>query len=112
MNKLGSIDYQPRIIYKKEVYHPKGINLPSGKTLIITNCYTQFDITGRKVGKMDLDYAALELCLKKMNHVFKGRHIGLPLIGCHLAGGDWNIVKKMIQEHLKNCKVTVVFYKP
>lgn len=72
----------------------------------IVNAYTQFN-----PGK-DLDYNALELVLKKINFQFKPERIGLPLIGCGLAGGNWNVVKKIIQRQLKDCDVTVVHYKP
>lgn len=37
--------------------------------------------------------------------------IGLPQIGCGLAGGDWNKVKEIIKKELKDCFVTVVIYK-
>ena len=83
-----------------------------------------------------LDYEALTLCLRKINHIFKGKHIGLPLIGCGLAGGVWDYhklpktsdeeieiyeqfyhqekkdVKTIIQEELKDMDVTIVHYKP
>jgi len=49
--------------------------------------------------------------MRKINHVFKGQHIGLPKIGCGLAGGDWNIVKEIIQKELKDCNVIIVIYK-
>jgi O-acetyl-ADP-ribose deacetylase (regulator of RNase III) len=45
-----------------------------------------------------------------MNHYFKGKHIGLPQIGCGLAGGDWDIVRNLIQEIMIDCDVTVVIY--
>ena len=45
-----------------------------------------------------------------MNHIFKGKHIGLPKIGSHLAGGDWEIIKDIIKEELKDCKITIVIY--
>ena len=48
--------------------------------------------------------------MRKMNHVFKGKHIGLPQIGAGLAGGDWNRIKNIIQTELTDCKVTVVIY--
>ena len=49
--------------------------------------------------------------MRKINHMFKGQHIGLPRIGCGLAGGDWDIVRGIIQTELKDCHVTVVNYK-
>jgi O-acetyl-ADP-ribose deacetylase (regulator of RNase III) len=111
MNKLGNIDFEVRDIdVKGNVFHPKGIHDKSyTNTLIIINAYTQYHWD---TATKPLDYAALELCLKKINYTFKDKHIGLPQIGCHLAGGDWNIVKKMIKNHLKDCQVTVVIYKP
>jgi O-acetyl-ADP-ribose deacetylase (regulator of RNase III) len=48
--------------------------------------------------------------MRKMNRVFKGMRIGLPQIGCGLAGGDWNRVKEIIQRELKDMDVTVVIY--
>jgi O-acetyl-ADP-ribose deacetylase (regulator of RNase III) len=48
--------------------------------------------------------------MRKINHVFKDNHIGLPQIGCGLAGGDWEIVKKIIQDEFADCNVTVVIY--
>jgi len=101
INKLGTIDYQ---LWKPEV--------SIGKVVYIVNAYTQFDIMGRRSGQIDLDYEALTLCMRKMNHIFKGKHIGLPQIGCGLAGGKWEIVRNIIQAELFDCKVTIVNYKP
>jgi len=40
---------------------------------------------------------------------FKGKHIGIPyLIGCGLAGGDTGRVLGIIEEELKDMKVTLV----
>lgn len=78
-------------------------------TLTILNCYTQYGLRPDN-GTPALDYNALSLCLKKMNHIFKGKRIGLPQIGCGLAGGDWGIVKELIKFQLKDCDVTVVIY--
>lgn len=89
INKLGTIDWQPVGILKVKV----------------VNCYTQYS-----TGGVALDYEALILCLRKMNHEFSGSRIGLPQIGCGLAGGDWTRVKEIIQRELKDCDVTVVIY--
>jgi len=71
----------------------------------VINAYTQY------LGGANLDYEALTLVLRKINHKFKGEHIGLPQIGCGIAGGDWKKVRKIIKRELKNCYVTVVIYK-
>lgn len=36
--------------------------------------------------------------------------IGFPLIGCGIAGGDWNKVRKVIQNEFKDFDVTVVHF--
>jgi hypothetical protein len=45
-----------------------------------------------------------------MGVLFKGKHIGLPRVGCGLGGGDWMVVERMIRQELKECTVTVVDY--
>jgi O-acetyl-ADP-ribose deacetylase (regulator of RNase III) len=98
VNKLGTIDYG---------YFPTN-------GLTVVNAYTQYNY-GKNHADGDsrpLDYEALTLCLRKMNFTFDGLHIGLPQIGCGLAGGDWEIVKEIIQKELKDCDVTIVIYKP
>lgn len=110
INKLGQIEYTEKHL----------INLE--KPLYVVNAYTQYEL-----GK-NLDYTALRMCLRKLNYIFKGKHIGLPLIGCGIAGGVWDInqldensdfdfnntcfkdVKTIIQEELTDCQVTIVKY--
>jgi hypothetical protein len=46
-----------------------------------------------------------------MKKVFEGKHIGLPYIGCGLAGADENLVLDIIKKELKDCNVTMVRYK-
>jgi len=58
-----------------------------------------------------LDYNALTLCLRKINHKFSGHKIGLPKIGAGLAGGDWDIIKTIIERELKDMDVTIVYFK-
>ena len=99
ITKLGNIDYQHVIIGEKE--------------LTVVNAYTQYNY-GRNHSDGDaipFSYEAFTLCMKKMNNIFKGKHIGLPKIGAGLAGGDWSLIEKIINKELKDCKVTVVNYK-
>ena len=103
INKLGCIDYG---IYE-------GFDLKSEYILTIVNAYTQYGF-GRNHSngtQTPLDYEALVLSMRKINYQFKGMHIGLPQIGCGLAGGDWNRVKTIIQNELKDCDVTIVIFK-
>ena len=41
---------------------------------------------------------------------FTGKRIGYPLIGAGLAGGDWKVISKIIEEELKNENHTLVEY--
>jgi O-acetyl-ADP-ribose deacetylase (regulator of RNase III) len=99
VNKLGNIDYQTINVNENE--------------LIVVNAYTQFNY-GRNHADGDakpLSYEALTLCMKKINVLFAGKHIGLPKIGAGLAGGDWERIKYIIQRELIDCQVTIVNYK-
>ena len=102
INKLGQIEYGyiPLRKFKIDLY--------------AVNCYTQYGFgSNHEEGTVaPVVYEAITLCMRKINHIFKGKRIGLPLLGCHLAGGDWNIVKQIFQDELKDCDVTVVHYKP
>lgn len=111
INKLGQIDYEDIHLNTKTGRMLAGYSLPKPDFIItftVVNAYTQYDYS-HKNGK-PVDYEAITLCMRKMNQVFKGRHIGLPLIGCGLAGGDFKIVSEIIKKELKDCKVTIVHY--
>ena len=99
IDKLGRIDwgYYPILDKDEQVI----------KNLVVVNSYTQYLPAP---WLKPLDYEALTLCMRKINHGFKGKHVGLPQIGCGLAGGDWNKVKQIIQNELKDCDITVVIY--
>jgi O-acetyl-ADP-ribose deacetylase (regulator of RNase III) len=113
IEKLGNIDYATFALtdvgpinlddYEVHTYHPE---------LIVVNAYTQYNYgKNHKDGSLrPADYEAITLCMRKMNSVFKGKHIGLPLIGAGLAGGDWEIIKNIIQTELADCNVTIVHY--
>lgn len=95
INKLGQIDFKPILTHARLIW--------------VVNCYSQFNTLAGK--NAPLDYEALTLCLRKINLKFRGLKIGLPKIGCGLAGGDWNIVKEIIQRELKDVEsITIVFY--
>lgn len=103
INKLGNIEYQI-----KEVYFPDN----SYTIIDVVNAYTQYHYRKNyEDGKTNpIDYEALTLCMRKINHAFIGKHVGLPQIGAGLAGGDWNKIKSIIQKELVDCDVTVVIY--
>lgn len=101
INKLGTIDYQIQ-------HYPDSSNFLEG--FYVVNAYTQYGFgKNHKNGSaIPLDYEALTLCMRKVNHIFKGKKVGLPAIGCGLAGGSWDIVSKIIQKELVDCDVEVI----
>lgn len=94
INKLGTISYA---------------EMPN---ITVVNIYSQYDTKGRRQGKIDLDYNALRSGIKLMKERYSGKRFGLPLIGAGLAGGDWNIIEKIIEEEMRGEYVTIVRYVP
>ena len=80
--------------------------------VLILNCYTQYGFTGYDKNSPPVDYEAIALCMRKINHNFKGKHIGLPLIGSGLAGGDWDRIEDIIYRELVDMDVTIVKFIP
>lgn len=76
--------------------------------LTVVNMYTQY---GYGTDKVHLDYEALTLCLRKMNHIFKGKRVGLPLVGGGLAGGDTDVIKNIMEDTMADVDFTLVLYK-
>lgn len=76
--------------------------------LTVINAYTQYNY-GRG---LQLDYEALESCFKSINDIHKGKRVGLPWIGCGLAGGDKKRVQKMMIDFLPDVELTVVQLEP
>lgn len=74
----------------------------------IINCYTQYRYDRYTTV---VDYEAITLCMRKINAKFSGQLIGLPLIGCGLAGGDWDIVKAILKKELTDLDVTIIHLK-
>lgn len=118
-NKLGCISIGSFYTKKKEpviAYYTDKKNdklLKAGyKRHRAVNCYTQYNygMNHEDGVTRPLDYEALTLCMRKIAYRFKGQHIGLPQIGCGLAGGDWAKVSEIITRELKECKVTVVIF--
>jgi O-acetyl-ADP-ribose deacetylase (regulator of RNase III) len=110
INKLGTIDGQKRSI---NIAIPGSLSvIPRTKIITVLNLYTQYHYGKNHIDgvSIPLDYEALTLCMRKINHLFKGQNIGLPQIGCGLAGGNWEIVKEIIKKELNDCQITVVIY--
>lgn len=77
------------------------------ETLTVINAYTQYDFGG---GRVNANYRAIRECFAALKTEYgnKGLTFGIPLIGCGLAGGDWKIVKEIIEEEMKDEDLTLV----
>ena len=93
INKLGNID----IVY---IQHEEDDLVEE----TVVNCYTQFSPGA------DVSYAAIEMCLRKLNQEFKGRHIAMPRIGAGVAGGNWLLIRELIRKCCADCDVTIIYF--
>lgn len=115
IEKLGCIDYETVVLGEKTIWSLSDFkNNRNEPELTVVNAYTQYKYgSNHKDGiAIPFDYEAFTICMRKMNHAFKGKHIGMPKIGSGLAGGDWNRIKYIIQTELKDMQVSVIIYKP
>lgn len=78
---------------------------------IIVNSYTQYKYGSYKTGGMDLDYMAVKTAMQEIKKLFSGKKIGMSKIGSMLAGGDWNVTKRIIEEILGDEDVTIFNHK-
>lgn len=78
----------------------------------VANIFGQFDYNRRweSVGACYTNYVALREGLRKVaNHCkFKGYSVAIPYkLGCGLAGGDWGVVSRIIEEEMQGIPVTI-----
>ena len=75
----------------------------------IFNLYTQYRPGSETEENL---YLNIENVFKLLSSLYGSRptkfHLGIPLIGCGLAGGNWKIVKDIINDNSKNIYITVV----
>jgi O-acetyl-ADP-ribose deacetylase (regulator of RNase III) len=112
--KLGNIDWgyytidvnsKPYLVnLHKSIF--KKVVLPSNSFYII-NCYIQY-MWATEFNPKPIDYNALALCFTKINHLFKDYHLGIPKIGAGLAGGDWELILKIINKSTPDVDITLV----
>ena len=82
------------------------VTLNKGKHLVIVNGYTQLLAGGQ------VNYNAVRDVMKQVKQNFYGQRIGYPMIGSGLAGGDWDRIKEIIAEELKDENHTLVRLPP
>lgn len=73
----------------------------------IVNAYTQFDF-GTDTRK--LDYNALVDVMERIFYDFTDDTVAMPKIGCGLAGGDWRIVRAILESAAEKHTRTIMVY--
>ena len=61
----------------------------------VINAYTQYNMSR---GEDVFEYTAFQLILEKLLFVYGDKRIGFPYIGMGLAGGDKDVIMRMIEE--------------
>ena len=96
-------DEQDKLIGRVLLWEDNILGIPSVSVKLIANFFSQIGL-GRNV---QTDYKAFRACCKELKGDLKYYFpitgdtfkIGFPYkIGCGLAGGDWNIIKQIIEE--------------
>jgi O-acetyl-ADP-ribose deacetylase (regulator of RNase III) len=76
-----------------------------GKTIV--NAYTQYGYGG---DTRELDYNALVDVMERILSDFSHDTVAMSKIGCGLAGGDWRIVKAILESAAENHNRTIIVY--
>jgi len=76
------------------------------KYVIVINAYTQFNPGA------DVNYEAIRDCFRTIKAVLSGGKykIAYPMIGAGIAGGDWNVISKIIDQELEGEDHTLVVW--
>lgn len=82
--------------------------------LWVLNLYGQYSTGGRSAGVPDVSYDALYKGFTALNKYYKDWDciIGLPQLGAGLAGGNWNIISKIINETTPDLDLELVIFLP
>ncbi len=85
------------------------VKLPGGLT--IANCATQYGYGYAGDQRVFVNYeavAAVFTTLVKYSEL--GNSVAMPRIGAGLAGGDWNIILKLLEDAAKDKDVDITVY--
>lgn len=74
-------------------------------SLDVINAYTQF-----RPG-YGVNYTAIRKVFERINESYKGKKVGIPKIGSGIAGGDWGIISRIIEDSTPDLNIVIVDYK-
>jgi O-acetyl-ADP-ribose deacetylase (regulator of RNase III) len=104
--KLGKFEVNTISVFSRDFDDFE--DLGSHNDMIVANIYSQYHYGKPGPDGIPLEYKALERALFNIGLKYpKPMRIGLPRIGCGLAGGDWKVVSDMIKVYLKDHDVTI-----
>jgi O-acetyl-ADP-ribose deacetylase (regulator of RNase III) len=95
--------------YATVTLNPTGDDTTSHELTVIS-AYTQYGMARR--GEDVFEYEAFDDALNLINRKFPGARIGIPLIGCGLAGGDEKRIRAIMENHAKRMDLTLVVFQP
>lgn len=72
----------------------------------IINGYTQYEPGSCPSFQL---YDAIRKLFKNINIEYAGKTVGIPYIGCGIAGGDWKIISEIINQETPNLNI-IVYY--
>ena len=109
-NKLGCIEYAEYYVNGERAIFVNDLTRGRRNEQVVTivNCYTQAYPGKGFYSNIPLNYAALELCLMKVNHQFKGKTLALPKIGAGLARGYWDLIAEIVERTLTDIDYTLI----
>lgn len=81
-----------------------------GCEIEIVNAYTQYDYRKTYDGTdVNVSYHAIREVFRKLNTNFSGCKVAIPKIGAGLAGGDWKLIEKIIDEETPDLHITLFY---
>jgi O-acetyl-ADP-ribose deacetylase (regulator of RNase III) len=81
-----------------------GVTINPKRTIL--NAFTQlYTGSGKQVS-----YDAIDEVTKRLNTIIPHSDISMPMIGAGLAGGNWEIIRTIIQQNMTDVNVTVWIY--
>lgn len=80
--------------------------------LDIVNAYTQYDYRKTYDGTdINIDYDAIREVFSRLNVAYRYCKMAIPMIGAGLAGGDWKLIEKIINEETPNLEITLFIHR-
>lgn len=86
--------------------------VPVGNNKFIANCATQDKYGSPKGGKVYVSYPGLKAVMEQLKEICEENDytLAMPKIGSELAGGDWNVIEKIINDVFGDREVFVYIY--